>query len=220
MKRERFCPSCGNLITEKQEFCKACRPSIEFECKSLDFKICEKCQRYLSKNKWHDCDCAENAIIHLIKDSTKNRFSKITPKIPDVTMAAGVNVDFKAIAVCDFDEFELKGRFLVTICPHCSKENTTYFEGILQLRNPKSEVQDFIDKMLSDVKVRGIHASSIREVKNGLDYYITSKSFLRKIGKELKKRFSGDFNESAQLFTRNHQTSRDVYRLNVLFRCK
>lgn len=220
MKRRRFCPSCGKTITEKQEFCRVCKPTGGIEFKSVDFLFCERCKRYLSKNKWKVSNGVEDAVIGIVKESTKEPLDKITSKIPNVTMAAGVNVDYKALVLHDEEEYELMGRFLMTICPKCSKDKTTYFEGILQLRNPKAEVEKFIEKMLDEIRWKGIYATSIKEVRGGKDYYITSKSFLRKIGKELKKRFDGDFNESAQLFSRNHQTSKDIYRLNVLFRCK
>ena len=39
-----------------------------------------------------------------------------------------------------------------------------------------------------------------------------------KLGKKLKGKFSGEFKKSAKLFTRNRQTSKEVYRLTILFR--
>ncbi len=215
-----FCPSCGDSIEENQEFCRNCMPDQDLEFKDIGFDLCEKCGKYNFRNKWRISNGAKQAISEIVKESTKSKLDRIAPKIPNVTMKAGVNVDFKVMVTSNFQEYEIKGRFLMTICPKCSKDNTTYFEGILQLRNPTDEVKAYIKKMLNEGKARGVYATSIKEVTNGLDYYITNKSYLRKIGKELKKRFDGDFNESAQLFSRNHQTSKDIYRINLLFRCK
>lgn len=220
MKRASFCPSCGKTLKEDQEFCSSCKPEIEIEIKDLNFELCEKCGKFNFRNKWREAKTKKSAIIEILTQSTKATLDKITVSLPNITMKAGVNVDFKAIVNSQEQDYEIEGRFLMTICPKCSRDNSTYFEGILQLRNPKDEVKQYIDKMLSAARIRSVYASSVKEVTNGLDYYITSKSYLRKMGRELKKRFDGDYNESAQLFSRNHQTSKDIYRINVLFRCK
>jgi NMD protein affecting ribosome stability and mRNA decay len=41
---------------------------------------------------------------------------------------------------------------------------------------------------------------------------------LRLLGKKLKKSFNGELKESEKLFSRNRQTQKNIYRLNVLFR--
>ena len=220
MKRSRFCPSCGVDIEDKQEFCLDCKPQESFEVKDLRFDICERCLRYNFRNKWIPSKNVEEATTNVVAESVKNKVKKIKIKIPNVTMAAGVNVDFKAVVETKEAEYEIPGRFLVTICPKCSKDKTCYFEGILQLRNPKPDVIAYIKKRLNEVQPDGIYATKISEVRGGMDYYISSRKFLRKIGKELKTRFKGEFNESPQLFSRNHQTSKDIYRINTLFRCE
>ena len=55
-------------------------------------------------------------------------------------------------------------------------------------------------------------------LKTGIDYYISSNSFLLALGKKLKKSFKGEYKLSRRIFTKNKMTSRDVYRLTVLFR--
>lgn len=96
-----------------------------------------------------------------------------------------------------------------------------YFQGILQLRNPitrgsdtKShlkEVEEFIERNHTEI-------SKKVKVRNGFDYYMKSNKFQRSLAKKLIKRFGGIVKESPKLFTRNNQTSKEVYRLNVLFR--
>lgn len=219
MSRKRFCPKCGTEIEQGKEFCKDCRPIKTLESREVYFFYCENCKDYNFRNKWKPSHDAEEAITDIVLDTfAKQPLEIIKIKIPNVTMAAGVNVDFKVEVLYDECEYEVPGRFLMTICPKCAKDKTTYFEGILQLRNPNPEIKEYILKRLESVKIKGIHASDVKEVTNGIDYHITSKPFLRKLGKELKQRFKGDFNESPQLFSRNHQTSKDIWRLNVLFR--
>ncbi|MBI2208299.1 hypothetical protein HYU50_02285 [Candidatus Woesearchaeota archaeon] len=91
-----------------------------------------------------------------------------------------------------------------------------YFEGILQVRNPNDEVLDFIAK---EIKEKGnVSIAKTKKINNGLDIYISSQRFLRSIGNKLQERFSGHLEVSRKLHTRNRLTSRDVYRVNLLFK--
>ncbi len=92
--------------------------------------------------------------------------------------------------------------------------NPQYFEGILQLRNVRDEAIDFIDKMVS--KTPNVHIAKIAKVRNGLDFYLSSNSFLMKIGKSLNKEFGGIYKKSSTLHTRSKQTSKELYRVTVL----
>ena len=91
-----------------------------------------------------------------------------------------------------------------------------YFEGILQLRNPPEELLDFLAK---EIKEKGnVFVAKTKKVGDGIDLYISSQRYLRTLGNKLQERFPGQPEVSSSLHTRNRQTSRDVYRVNVLFR--
>lgn len=92
-----------------------------------------------------------------------------------------------------------------------------YFEGILQLRSPTKEIIKFINNEVN--KSDTLLVSNQKKVKNGIDYYMTSQKYLQQLGKKLKKNFCGDLKISSKLFSRNRQTSKNIYRVNVLFRC-
>lgn len=101
------------------------------------------------------------------------------------------------------------------------KQKREYFEGILQLRDIKQEVTDFcLEDIEKHSEKGGIFFSKTEEVKNGVDFYCSSNKYLMHLGKKLKKRFKGELKTSAKLFTKNKQTSKDVYRVTVLFRQK
>lgn len=91
-----------------------------------------------------------------------------------------------------------------------------YFEGILQLRNPSDEVISFILNELD--KRKNVFITKQKKLKNGLDLYFTDQHFLQGLGKKLSQKFCGELKISKKIFTRNRQTSREVYRVNVLFR--
>lgn len=94
--------------------------------------------------------------------------------------------------------------------------NKDYFEGVLQLRNPNKEVIDFIRDNVE--KRKDVLITKEKKINNGIDLYFTSQRFLRALGKRLKVKFNGELKESRKLFTRKRLTSKDVYRVNVMFR--
>src|SRR3989338_2934459 len=95
-------------------------------------------------------------------------------------------------------------------------KHNEYFEGILQVRNPNEEVLGFIAR---EVEKKGnVFIAKTKKINNGIDFYISSQRFLRSIGNKLQERFFGHLEVSRRLHTRNRMTSRDVYRVNLLFK--
>jgi len=91
-----------------------------------------------------------------------------------------------------------------------------YFEGILQLRNPTEELLKYVENKTKKDKKALI--TKRLKVKNGYDFYFSSQRYLRNLGNKIKNSFAGELKTSRKLFTRKRQTSKDVYRVNVLFR--
>lgn len=90
-----------------------------------------------------------------------------------------------------------------------------YYEGVLQLRNPTKEVISFIK---NQCEKKHVLITKIIKEKEGFDYYITSRKFLHQIGKTLKQQFNGQLKVSPRLFSQDRLTSKNIYRVNVLFR--
>jgi len=91
-----------------------------------------------------------------------------------------------------------------------------YFEGQIQFRNINEEILNYVDNRI-------IHANeSVPKVTHhsewNLDYHLSSKKLIRQLGKELIKKFGGTIKESAKLFSKDKQTGKDIYRLNLLYR--
>ncbi len=95
-------------------------------------------------------------------------------------------------------------------------KNPQYFEGILQLRNPSEEALNFIENQFKNNEKAWI-AKQVN-LKTGIDLYVSSNRFLMQIGKKLKKSFKGKLILSRKTHTRNHLTSKEVYRVTVCFR--
>ncbi len=86
-----------------------------------------------------------------------------------------------------------------------------YFQGILQLRNANDEAIKAVEKYHE-------YISKKMRIKDGFNYYFTSNKILRKVAKGLKNRFGGILKESPRLYSRDRQTQKAIYRLNILFR--
>ncbi len=98
----------------------------------------------------------------------------------------------------------------MVVIPHA-----TYFEGVLQLRNPTQKLIHFVvDTVEADQKAA---ITKITKVKSGFDYYLTSQKYLQILGRKIKKKFSGEFKLSPTLHTQRKSGER-LYRITILFR--
>ncbi|MBW2994789.1 hypothetical protein KY312_00405 [Candidatus Woesearchaeota archaeon] len=89
-----------------------------------------------------------------------------------------------------------------------------YFQGILQLRNVDDSIVQYV---LNQFEKNKISIGKIEEVKNGLDIYSSSNKFSRKLAHKLQNEFGGEIKESPKLYSKSKLTSRNIYRLNVLY---
>ncbi len=91
-----------------------------------------------------------------------------------------------------------------------------YFEGVLQLRNASDEAVDWVyDEIQRTGKTR---VAKAKEVTGGIDLYLSSQHYMQTLGRQLQQRFGGILKITSRLHTRSSLTSRDVYRMTVLFR--
>lgn len=94
--------------------------------------------------------------------------------------------------------------------------NPQYFEGTLQLRNCSPEVISFAKRLT--LKHPKAYISKEQKVTNGYDFYFSDNKFLRILGKKLQESFTGELKITATLHTKDKQSSKELYRLTVLFR--
>ncbi|MFH1592898.1 MAG: NMD3-related protein [Candidatus Woesearchaeota archaeon] len=92
-----------------------------------------------------------------------------------------------------------------------------YFQAIVQLRPADEELMKFFEKRISKT---GAWISKKKFLKTGVDYYISSNKIARQIGKMMTRSFKGELKESKKLYSRDRQTSKNVYRVTVCFRLK
>ena len=88
-----------------------------------------------------------------------------------------------------------------------------YYEAILQLRDCNKEIVDFVKQKLETQELR---IPKFKKLKTGIDFYVSDKTFIRNLGKELKNKFGGYWLPTATLW--GEKNGKRVYRLTVLFR--
>lgn len=90
-----------------------------------------------------------------------------------------------------------------------------YWEVKLQLRPYDKEVIEYVYRHLKKNKKEIVLEMKLKE---GLDIYLADRKFAASLGKRLTKVFKGETKISRKLFTRDRVTSKQVYRVTVLFR--
>lgn len=91
-----------------------------------------------------------------------------------------------------------------------------YYEGVLQLRNPKKDVIEYLDELVGEREnIKIVHQIKIA---NGIDIYMDNQRYMISIGRKLQNRFGGELKITRKLFTVNRQTGKKIYRVNVLFK--
>ena len=87
-----------------------------------------------------------------------------------------------------------------------------YYEAILQLRNSRKEIVDFIK---SECKKNKVMIAKTEKQKNGIDFYLSSKTFALSFSKKLVPRFGGKMESSAKLVGR--KKDRNLYRVSIIY---
>ena len=118
------------------------------------------------------------------------------------------------------EEFQIPLSMRYTVCDKCSIGRSNYFEGRIQIRNTgNSQYEDVINYIRKRIKEsKTVFITNEEEHKNGIDFYITSQRFIQNIGNELAKKFGGELNVTASLHTMDWSTSKELYRVDALFK--
>lgn len=217
----KFCPKCGKKgITGV--LCRECSAEQSFvSYKDIKLKVCINCKAYLSKNKWRKADTMDNALKKIVQRSLRTKITaEIIPHVPEILQKPGLCCDFEVeLKVSPKEKYYIPASMELTTCPKCSKKGTQYFEGILQLRNPTQEVIEFIRSEARKQKEKGIYITKEEKIAygKGMDFYFTSQKYIQNLGQKLQNTFGGILKINPSLFSRNRQTSKDLFRVNVLF---
>ncbi|MFH2021626.1 MAG: NMD3-related protein [archaeon] len=205
-----FCPGCGK---RSKGICKECRPQIEIRYNDIILKVCAKCKKTMVSNKWLPLTIKE-AAHKLCIQKIKETGIELDLIIPDMKINPGIKKEFEIHVTKQESTAIILGTIEITICPNCAKAKNEYLEGVLQLRNASDEA---IDKIKEYCDKHNIHITKVAKNKNGYDLNISDHRKIKNLGDFLQKAYGGIMKVSPQLFSRDNQTSKDIYRVNVYY---
>jgi nonsense-mediated mRNA decay protein 3 len=205
-----FCPNCGK--TTEKGFCDDCRPPADLKIKDIYVKICSACGKYFYRNRWV-AGRNEDAITRIAKEAVKD-YAEISFDISGLKQKPGIKSEVQLTIERGGDVFGVPAKVEFTYCEACAKKQGQYFEGTLQLRNVSDDMMDFADRYL---KNNHSFASNTKEVKDGYDLDISDQKKLQTLGQQLKKNFGGILKVSIRQFTQDKLSSKQIYRVNVLY---
>ena len=91
-----------------------------------------------------------------------------------------------------------------------------YFEAVIQLRPASKDLVRFVYESVKKKQAAWVAKEEL--LKTGTDIFISDRHLALAIGKQLKRQFKGALSLSRTIHTRDRETSKDVYRVTVLFR--
>ena len=212
---KKFCPKCGAPI-KSGTFCTSCtEPQIEF--KAVKIKLCPS-NRVFQRGKWTKFSDLRKLSEKLVKNNVKEDAVLIEglETFENLLSKPGLKRDIMFKVQTKEYEFELPVHVEVTYSPYIGKIGGTYYEGILQLRNARADVKEYVKNYIEKNASRKVFVNKIVDVKDSVDYYFLAKKHMIPLGLKIIRNFGGVMDSNSQVFSRNSMTSKDIFRVNVL----
>jgi len=187
--------------------------------KAINLTLCS-CNRYLDKNQWKPYKNVEKLVADKIKKQIPT--GKINIASLEIPRALKEKKQHEIVVRVKKDERRVPVILKLAKCNLCEKEGTQYFEATLQVRSSNYDILEksieFLQRRVSELRHKGIFINKTEQLDDGYDLYVTNKRIAMSLGKELQERFGGEFKASPRLFSKNKQTSKNIYRLSVFVR--
>lgn len=196
-----FCVKCGKPINSGV-LCSEHDVSIKV-AEKYNLKACE-CGRFKTHNRWNKSSSPET----FLKKILKNDGIISNPKVIDVQKA---KIILQANAL----------EYIISIekCDICQRQHSQYFEGMIQLRYNSqiaSRVEIDLQKQTKYWADKQVFITKENSNDEGKDLWLTSKKEMSVFSDKLQRKYGCVVVKSAKLFSRNKQTSKNIYRLNIL----
>jgi nonsense-mediated mRNA decay protein 3 len=227
-------------------FCKDCflkeRDPVTLP-ERMETRICRGCLKHQRQGRWTYLsgdfeEVIERAASREVMKSLKTR----DLQKPEVEVLVGhgketspttvsVPVELKVSGVLKGVEVSAEVETTVVVraelCPNCARQSGSYYEAVIQIRGPGGagvdpgileKIKEAIDLMVDGYgqeDPRGF-ITDIKELKEGVDYYLGSKKMARKIVRNLKTSYGGEMKETASLV--GQRDGKGLYRSTILLR--
>lgn len=185
--------------------------------KAINISICA-CGKVLDKFSWRSYRDLNDVIIAKVREI----FPKAKVSVDEFEPPMMLKEKKEGAAHLTQKDREIRQPFIVKLskCNLCEREGGKYFEAVFQIRgNNFSNLEKglaYLNERVAGLRQRGLFINKIDNFENGFDLYMTSNKLAQVIAREMIDHFGGKLKISPRLFSKNHQTSRELYRVNVL----
>lgn len=243
------CISCGKQEAVKDNLCKDCfmkkNPIIK-EIKDINLNICTICHKlFINTIRVKNLDSEltkeiskkikfNNFNYNILKynieilnfkeylEQEKNQGLSLHDMNNIKFIEAIVEIYFKINDKENKEQFKLEIPVNKFICKDCSKLAGNYFEGTLQIRTKSKEIYDFLNKDIKTIEIKNKtrYVTEIKNTTNGKDYYFNNQKIMIKIAKRTQSTFGGIIEYSYHLHSKDIHASKDIYRMNIVYKNK
>ncbi|MHC1611337.1 MAG: NMD3-related protein [Candidatus Methanospirareceae archaeon] len=231
-KWSKFCPKCGKQTDEFfDSLCKDCfKEGIRLlgpESLELSVSLCPHCGG-LFKGKERTSieavvgDSVRRAIRKKYGSETHVEIAGLRVELAENKRSARVSIAVKArVKGVEVEEEEERGISLKrAICERCSRIAGGYYLAIVQIRAegriPTDEELAVAERIAHASVGESDFVSKEQMLKEGLDIYVSSTEYGRRISRRVVKELGGSFSESKKLYGR--RDGRDIYRVTFSVR--
>lgn len=187
--------------------------------KAINITLCS-CNKYLYRNMWKPYKSIKELIAKKIRKELPR--AKLSFKHIEMPIALKEKKENEIIAKVKDKEHVVKVILKLSKCNMCAKEGTEYYEAILQVRSSSFKVLEesieLLKKRVENLRHKGMFINKVKQVNEGYDLYMTNNKIAQALGRELYEAYGGIYKASPHLFSRNRQTSKNIYRVNVFVR--
>jgi nonsense-mediated mRNA decay protein 3 len=237
-----FCPECGNTDLPLIEgICQNCFLkgfSILKIPESIEVTVCAHCNAKFEEGKWEESELPEEEIIYrslersIILDPHVDE-NKVDIELEILQMRGTIAECYIEAVANVFGEeiiqsFETQVRLKRDVCPTCSKQQSGYYESVVQFRADERELteseykesDEIVDKTLANRYYKDKLAYLVQKakLKEGIDYYIGSYKSGKKIAIAIQEEFGGIIKESPRLISQDKSTGKGLYRIWISIR--
>ena len=234
LKREKwskFCPKCGKQTDEFFEsMCKDCFKqgiTLLVPERLVSVSVCPHCGGFF---KGEERTSIEPAVETAVRKAIRKKYGPETPveiaglrvELAENKRSAHVSITVKAeISGVEIEETgEFTAALKRAICERCSRIAGGYYAAIVQIRAevriPTDEELALAENIAHASLGESDFVSKEQMLKEGLDIYVSSAEYGRRISRTVVKEVGGSFYESKKLYGR--KDGREIYRVTFLVR--
>lgn len=223
--KSKFCANCGRETEELYDsLCKKClkerKDLVEVPGK-LEVEACKDCGRVKISGEWKELSL-EEAIEKILKKSVETAgegsVTSLMVEVYEEGSRVVVSIEGEVNGMEMEEEREVKIEMDKTTCDICSKRRGGYFEAVVQIRDGGNieEALEISEGTLKNLSDRKGFISDVKEVENGVDIYLGSKSAAKKIAKNISENFETERKSAKSL--QGEKDGQRIYRSTYLVR--